>query len=93
MSLKDSRGRREWRAPTVKVLASLIDLSQKDPALPPDHPFSNIKSSIFWSATPSEHDEIVAWHVSFFTGEVVTDQKSQTRRIWCVLERSEPAVR
>jgi len=79
-----------WRLPSIKELATLIDSSQKDPALPSGHPFGNIKSSIYWSSTPSETDDIVAWHVSFFTGEAVTDQKSQTRRAWCVLDRNEP---
>lgn len=79
-----------WRLPSIKELASLIDSSQKDPALPSGHPFGHIKSSIYWSSTPSETDDIVAWHVSFFTGEVVTDQKSQTRRAWCMLDRNEP---
>jgi hypothetical protein len=73
-----------WRLPSVKELATLIDQDQKDPALPKDHPFSNIRSAVYWSSTPSQTDDIVAWHVSFFTGQVVTDQKSQTRRVWCV---------
>lgn len=79
-------GETGWRLPSIKDLSTLIDSSQKDPALPSGHPFGNIKSSIFWSSTPSETDDIVAWHVSFFTGEAVTDQKSQTRRAWCMLE-------
>jgi uncharacterized protein DUF1566 len=74
-----------WRLPTVKELATLIDQEQKDPALPKDHPFANIRSAVYWSSTPSQTDDIVAWHVSFFTGQVVTDQKSQTRRVWCLL--------
>jgi len=68
----------------VKELFGLVDSTQMDPALPRGHPFSNIKSAIYWSGTPSEKDDIVAWHVSFFRGEAVTDQKSQTRRVWCV---------
>ncbi|MGH7165700.1 MAG: DUF1566 domain-containing protein [Nitrospiraceae bacterium] len=78
-------GRKGWRAPTVEELKSLIDSEQRDPALPRGHPFSNIKSEIYWSATPSPTDDIVAWQVSFFSGQAVTDQKSGTRRVWCVL--------
>lgn len=78
-------GQKGWRAPTVEELKTLVDPEQRDPALPQGHPFTNIRSAVYWSATPSEQDEIVAWHVSFFSGEAATDQKSQTRRIWCVL--------
>lgn len=81
-------GQKGWRAPTVEELKTLIDPDQKDPALPEGHPFVGIKSAIYWTATPSPTDEIVAWQVSFFSGEAVTDQKSGTRRVWCVL--SEP---
>ncbi len=82
-------GKQGWRVPTVQELSSLLDQSQQDPALPQGHPFANIKSAIYWSATPSEKDDIVAWHVSFLRGEAVTDQKSQTRRVWCVLGEAE----
>ena len=81
---KSIAGQAGWRIPNVKELSSLVDLSQHDAALPVGHPFSNIKSAVYWSGTPSEKDDMVAWHVSFFTGEAVTDQKSQTRRVWCV---------
>jgi Protein of unknown function (DUF1566) len=78
-------GRQGWRGPTIDELKTLIDLSQHDPALPAGHPFSNIKSEIYWTSTPHPTDDIVAWQVSFFSGEPVTDQKSGTRRMWCVL--------
>ena len=78
-------GEKGWRAPSVDELRTLIDAEERDPALPPGHPFSNIKSEIYWTATPHPTDEIVAWQVSFFSGEPVTDQKSGTRRVWCVL--------
>jgi hypothetical protein len=77
-------GRKGWRAPTVEELASLVDQNQHDPALPAGHPFTNVKSAIYWTTTPSPQDPITAWHVSFLSGEVMTDQKSQTRRVWCV---------
>ncbi|TAJ22636.1 MAG: DUF1566 domain-containing protein [Nitrospirae bacterium] len=81
-------GKTGWRAPTIQELKSLVDPSRRDPALPFGHPFSNIKSAIFWTATPHPTDDIVAWQVSFFSGEPVTDQKSGTRRMWCVLGES-----
>jgi len=66
-------------------LATLIDPDRNDPSLPDNHPFSNIRSDIFWSSTPHAEDDILAYYVSFFTGKVISDQKSQTRRMWCVL--------
>lgn len=83
-------GQQGWRGPTIDELKTLIDLSQHDPALPAGHPFSNIKSEIYWTSTPHPTDDIVAWQVSFFSGEPVTDQKSGTRRMWCVLGESRP---
>ncbi len=82
---KDVGGHTSWRAPSVDELKTLIDPSQHDPSLPAGHPFSNIKSEIYWTATPHPTDDIVAWQISFFSGEPVTDQKSGTRRMWCVL--------
>jgi hypothetical protein len=79
-------GQKGWRAPSVDELKSLIDPEQKDPSLPSGHPFSNIRCAIFWTSTPSPTDDIVAWQVSFFSGEAATDQKSGTRRMWCVLD-------
>jgi hypothetical protein len=86
-------GQTGWRIPAVKELSTLMDPSQRDPALPAGHPFSNVKSAIYWTGTPSATDDMVAWHVSFFTGEAVTDQKSQTRRVWCVHDAAAPPVR
>jgi len=48
-------------------------------------PFPKVKSERYWTASPDQNDEIVAWQVSFFSGELVTDQKSGTRRVWCVV--------
>jgi Protein of unknown function (DUF1566) len=82
---KEVGGQKGWRGPSVDELKTLIDPTQHDPALPPGHPFSNIKSEIYWTSTSDPKDDIVAWQVSFFSGEPVTDQKSGTRRMWCVL--------
>jgi hypothetical protein len=78
-------GKSGWRAPSIQELKTLIDTSQHDPALPAGHPFLSIKSDIYWTSTPHPTDDIVAWQVSFLSGQPVTDQKSGTRRMWCVL--------
>jgi hypothetical protein len=81
-------GRPDWRLPTKDELASLVDPTQADPALPDGHPFANVKSAIYWTATPDAKDPILAWHVSFFTGQITVDGKHLNRRVWCV--RDEP---
>ena len=78
-------GRQGWRAPSIDEIKTLVDPEQQDPSLPVDHPFRNIKSGIYWTATPHPTDDIVAWQMSFFSGQPVTDQKSGMRRLWCVL--------
>ena len=79
-------GRQGWRAPSIDEIKTLVDPDQRDPSLPAGHPFRNIKSSIYWTATAHPSDDIVAWQLSMFSGEAVTDQKSGMRRIWCVLD-------
>ncbi|MDP9132255.1 MAG: DUF1566 domain-containing protein [Nitrospirota bacterium] len=78
-------GKQGWRAPSIDDIKTLVDLDQQDPSLPAGHPFRNIKSGIYWTSTAHPTDDIVAWQVSFFSGQAVTDQKSGTRRVWCVL--------
>jgi hypothetical protein len=41
--LKTVGGRKGWRAPTTEELASLIDPTQTNPALPSGHPFTNVQ--------------------------------------------------
>ncbi|MCC2640694.1 MAG: hypothetical protein K0S45_1107 [Nitrospira sp.] len=81
-------GRQGWRAPTIDEIKTLVDPAQQDPSLSTGHPFRNIKSGIYWTATAHPTDDMVAWQISFFSGQAVTDQKSGTRRTWCVLGES-----
>jgi hypothetical protein len=78
-------GQQGWRVPSIDEIKTLVDPEQHDPSLPSGHPFRNIKSGIYWTSTAHPTDDIVAWQMSFFSGEAVTDQKSGMRRLWCVL--------
>ena len=37
-------GKKGWRLPSIHELRTLIDASQKNPALPSGNPFGNVKS-------------------------------------------------
>ena len=48
-------GRKGWRLPTVEELASLVDPTTI-PVLPSGHPFTNVRSGHYWSATTTAGD-------------------------------------
>ena len=79
--------RKGWRLPTIQELASLFDPANPgDPGLPPGHPFSNVRSFIFyWSATVSTFNTNTAWVVFTANG----DSSNVTTKLspagyWCV---------
>src|SRR6185369_2832000 len=77
-------GRKGWRLPTVQELASLVDPTQFNPALPADHPFINVQSNLYWSATAGSSDPDIAWGVIIFNGNVGAFVKDDTHFVWCV---------
>jgi hypothetical protein len=79
--------RQGWRLPTIQELASLVDPTQFNPALPAGHPFSNVQqSSFYWSATTFAPDASIAWIVSTASGSVSQNFKSRSGSsfVWCV---------
>ena len=81
-----------WRLPSFPELASLLVVPDvpdpADPAagpdLPADHPFSDVHSSIYWSATADAANPANAWIVFFGEGIVGPNDKANTRLVWCV---------
>jgi hypothetical protein len=68
-------------------LASLVDQTQSSPALPSGHPFSNVQSILYWSATTDASDTSKAWGVGFTNGGVGSADKSDVnnmKHVWCV---------
>ncbi len=77
--------RKGWRLPTLQELASLVDPSHPNPALPAGHPFSSsVQSSYYWSASTSASNASLAWAVGLFDGDVSVDYKADTLFAWCV---------
>ena len=76
-----------WRLPALGELASLIDLSQRSPALPSGHPFvpPPVLTS-FWSATLDRDNPQNALVVDIDRGSNFTrlNSDAQTAGNWCV---------
>jgi hypothetical protein len=84
-------GRTGWRLPTIQELLSLVDRSQSNPALPSGHPFSNVQSSVYWSATTAAIDATFAITVDFFDGSAGPGGRDGNNGLaWCV--RGGPGV-
>lgn len=72
-------GYSNWRLPSIYELESLVDISQADPALPPNHPFINVSPGLYWTSTDiasSQYEGAVAV-IDFSNGAVyLTGQNS-----------------
>jgi Protein of unknown function (DUF1566) len=77
-------GRQGWRLPTLQELGSLVDPGQFSPSLPPGHPFSNVQSAGYWSASSWHHDPSYALAAGFFDGGSSAAPKSTSDHFWCV---------
>ena len=78
--------RKGWRLPSVHELASLVDpsVTPPGPTLPPGHPFTNVQSDNYWSATTDAGNLANAWGVSFVNGGVDVGAKNLSLQVWCV---------
>ncbi len=81
-------GRRKgWRLPTIEELASLVEPGNPPggPDLPLGHPFDDVQSFFYWSATTNPGNTDVAWGVVFANGNVLThDKLDDDVFVWCV---------
>jgi hypothetical protein len=89
-----SGGRKGWRLPAIAELMNLIDPSVLFPSLslPPGHPFLNVQSASYWSATTVADNPSSVWAVSVSGGFVVTSGKELSNHVWCVRGGMEETV-
>ena len=88
LNLDDGAG---WRLPSINELESLADCAAANPALPPGHPFAQVRD-VYWSSTTSLYEPDWAWALYLDKGAVGVGQKSQARfHVWPV--RENPAQR
>src|SRR5262245_7566719 len=83
-------GRSGWRLPTVDELASLVDKTQANPALPLGHPFLNVLifgPPHFWTANASVFLPGLAdwaWYINITTGQATIKLKTEGGAVLCV---------
>jgi len=79
-------GRKGWRLPSLPELASLVDpsVASPGPTLPSGHPFLNVQSTNYWSASANAENPSLMWGVGFNNGAALSLSKAFDQRIWCV---------
>jgi len=90
----------DWRLPNRKELFSLIDHSRYGPALPADHPFTNVQmhddfdsNPYYWSSTTIACSPGSPWVVSMWSGLLSYDNVSSgSYYVWPVRGPDEPTL-
>jgi len=82
-------GRKGWSLPMREQMATLVDTQSAlcnggGPCLPDGHPFSNVQSANYWSASSHALVPTFAWVVFFSNGVVNYNDKDNTQLAWCV---------
>lgn len=83
-SLTDGSTAGQWRLPNRNELQSLIDYTKNSPALPAEHPFVGVQSSVYWSSTTTASDPSYAWSVHLSDGIVNANDKAGDISVWPV---------
>src|SRR5262249_5911841 len=61
----------QWRLPNIRELFSLIDYGSAAPIVPAGHPFTGVKSAIYWTSTTLTAVPTLAWMMTLGIGPTV----------------------
>jgi hypothetical protein len=82
--LSDGSVAGDWRLPNINELRSLEDYNEHEPALPPGHPFTNVRQSLCWCSTTVPTAPALARFLFVGIGSCVWDHKSVIMGVWPV---------
>jgi hypothetical protein len=74
----------DWRLPKITEFQSLLDCTRINPALPENHPFSDVKASYYWSGTANTGNTNSAWLANLNNSNVSSYDKTSTGCVWPV---------
>jgi hypothetical protein len=82
-------GWKGWSLPMREQLASLVDINSVlclggGLCLPDGHPFQNVQSAGYWSASTTVGSPTFAWLVNFFFGSALVMNLNANGLAWCV---------
>jgi len=84
MNDEDALGFSDWRLPNRRELRSLISHQTKQPALPQNHPFTQVFNGWYWSSTTATISPAHAWYVDMGGGRMFYGGKDQSFMLWPV---------
>jgi hypothetical protein len=74
-----------WRLPTITELNQVIDPSRQNPALPDDHPFTNVITHVgYWSKTRHKFGPQYVYQMSLWYGKANHQKKTENAIVWPV---------
>jgi len=85
--LTDGSNIGDWRLPNRRELFSLLDDENHTPALPLEHPFTNVQLMYYWSSTTIASITSSAWGLLMYDGYLTHVPKDQSVYVWPVRGR------
>jgi len=84
LSRSGYHGSDNWRLPCRRELFSLISHQQINPALPQDHPFTDVFSGYYWTSSACRRLTDQAWYIHLGGGRVQRGMKHGSYMLWPV---------
>jgi hypothetical protein len=75
-------GVNNWRLPSRRELFTLISHRCINPALPEGHPFIDIFSGYYWTASPCRRLADQAWYIHLGGGRIYRGMKANSYMVW-----------